>query len=55
MEDELSERVLKEPVELTDAELELVSGGLQSVTGFIHEEANESESAKDHEVETGGR
>ena len=55
MEDEVSERVLKEPVELTDDELELVSGGLQSLNGFHHEEANESASAKAHEVERGGR
>jgi len=32
----MNERALKEPVELTDAELELVSGGLQSLNGFLH-------------------
>jgi hypothetical protein len=54
MEDEMSERVLKEPIELNDAELEVVSGGLQSFNGFIHEEEHENFHAQEHEVETGG-
>ena len=50
----MDKRVLEEPIELTDAELEIVSGGLQSITGFIHEEEHENFHAREHEVETGG-
>jgi bacteriocin-like protein len=34
----MSERLLEEPIELTDAELDAVSGGIQSVNGWIHED-----------------
>ena len=38
----MSKRLLIEPIELTDAELDAVSGGTQSLNGFFHEEANEN-------------
>jgi hypothetical protein len=49
----MSERLLEEPIELTDAELEVVSGGEQSANGTLHEDANENFHAQLHEVERG--
>jgi hypothetical protein len=37
----MRKRILEEPIELTDAELDVVSGGIQSVTGWIHEDNHE--------------
>ena len=34
----MTERFLEEPIELTDAELKVVSGGLQSPNGVLHED-----------------
>jgi hypothetical protein len=45
----MSKRLLEEPIELTDAELEVVSGGLMSANGDAHEEANENFHAQDNE------
>ena len=56
----MSKRLLEEPIELTDAELEFVSGGLQSDTGEDHEEAHEQSDTGNKlgkprtEVEKGG-
>jgi hypothetical protein len=48
-EGKMNECVLDEPIELTDAELELVSGGDQSQNGFVHEDANENFHAQNNE------
>lgn len=45
----MSKPLLKEPIELTDAELDFVSGGTQSLNGFLHEDANENFHAQDNE------
>ena len=34
----MTERFLEEPIELTDAELKVVSGEMQSLNGFLHED-----------------
>jgi hypothetical protein len=34
----MSERFLEEPIELIDADLDVVSGGLQSANGNAHED-----------------
>jgi hypothetical protein len=45
----MSERFLEEPIELTDAELEVVSGGLQSANGAIQEDHHENFHAQANE------
>ena len=37
----MAERILEEPIELIDADLDLVSGGTQSLNGAMHEEMHE--------------
>ena len=42
----MSERILEEPIELTDAELEVVSGGRMSAQGDLMEDLHESARAQ---------
>jgi hypothetical protein len=50
----MSKRILEEPIELTDAELEVVSGGAQSPTGDFHEDLHENPNGASHQKEKGG-
>ena len=47
--------VPNEPRKLTDTELEAVSGGVQSLNGFFHEDKHENINATQKEVEKGGQ